>query len=218
MAPPTLPDLECDVSGLAEDDPLQAVWWHHLRVWLAWLRPGLPAPLRATAYSLALTLCDDAEISALNSEWRGLAGPTDVLAFAAQEAPVPLPLALTQPEPDQPEPERPETEPERPEADAERPEAEPERPDIWPLEGLPLELGDIVISLETARRQAEAEGHSLSRELLFLASHGLLHLLGWDHPDDTALEAMLAQQDALLGASAHLPDVAVDPCVRKPAG
>jgi probable rRNA maturation factor len=61
-----------------------------------------------------------------------------------------------------------------------------------------LELGDIVISLETAARQAEEEGHGLDRELLFLASHGLLHLLGWDHPDDASLAAMLARQEQLL--------------------
>jgi probable rRNA maturation factor len=65
----------------------------------------------------------------------------------------------------------------------------------------PLELGDIVISLETAARQAPEHGHPLERELLFLASHGLLHLLGWDHPDDDSLEAMLARQTALLEAS-----------------
>jgi probable rRNA maturation factor len=62
----------------------------------------------------------------------------------------------------------------------------------------PLELGDIVISLETAARQAQEEGHGLERELLFLASHGLLHLLGWDHPDDPSLAAMLARQERLL--------------------
>lgn len=61
-----------------------------------------------------------------------------------------------------------------------------------------LELGDIVISLETAARQAVEAGHSLERELTWLASHGLLHLLGWDHPDDATLEAMLARQDRLL--------------------
>ena len=65
----------------------------------------------------------------------------------------------------------------------------------------PLELGDIVISLETATRQAEEEGLSLEQELLFLASHGLLHLLGWDHPDEAALAAMLERQERLLAGA-----------------
>ncbi|MHB8482867.1 MAG: rRNA maturation RNase YbeY [Nitrospiria bacterium] len=42
-------------------------------------------------------------------------------------------------------------------------------------------LGDIVISLETAQRQAESLGHSLKREVGFLLVHGILHLSGWDH-------------------------------------
>lgn len=62
----------------------------------------------------------------------------------------------------------------------------------------PLELGDIVISLQTAERQAQEQGHGLEHELLFLASHGLLHLLGWDHPDEASLAAMLALQERLL--------------------
>lgn len=63
-----------------------------------------------------------------------------------------------------------------------------------------VELGDIVISLDTARRQAQEHQHSLQRELQWLTSHGLLHLLGWDHPDDTSLTAMLACQERLLNA------------------
>ena len=65
----------------------------------------------------------------------------------------------------------------------------------------PLELGDIVISLETAARQAPDHDHSLPEELLFLATHGLLHLLGWDHPDDTSLAAMLRKQEELLAGT-----------------
>jgi probable rRNA maturation factor len=69
---------------------------------------------------------------------------------------------------------------------------------------MPIELGDIVISIPTAERQAPEHGHSLQQELLFLASHGLLHLLGWDHPDEASLAAMLSRQDALVqGAAAH---------------
>ena len=67
--------------------------------------------------------------------------------------------------------------------------------------GEPLELGDIVISLETAARQAAAADTSLEAELLFLASHGLLHLLGWDHPDAESLAAMLCRQEALIAGA-----------------
>ena len=66
------------------------------------------------------------------------------------------------------------------------------------LESHPLELGDIVISTETAQRQAADHHHSFKQELAWLASHGLLHLLGWDHPNDQALENMLNQQRRLL--------------------
>ncbi|TVP65417.1 MAG: rRNA maturation RNase YbeY [Leptolyngbya sp. LCM1.Bin17] len=62
----------------------------------------------------------------------------------------------------------------------------------------PLYLGDIIISLDTAQRQAQAAGHSLRWEMVWLAAHGFLHLLGWDHPDDDSLAAMLHQQTALL--------------------
>jgi probable rRNA maturation factor len=58
--------------------------------------------------------------------------------------------------------------------------------------------GDIIISQTTAIRQAEERGHSLIYELAWLAAHGLLHLLGWDHPDDASLEEMLKHQDLML--------------------
>lgn len=61
-----------------------------------------------------------------------------------------------------------------------------------------LYLGDIVISVDTANRQAQEQGHLLSTELAWLVCHGLLHLLGWDHPDDESLERMLEQQVQLL--------------------
>ncbi len=70
--------------------------------------------------------------------------------------------------------------------------------------GEPIPLGDIIISIETAQRQAESQGHSLATELKWLASHGLLHLLGWDHPDDASLARMLNQQDQLIKASEHV--------------
>lgn len=61
-----------------------------------------------------------------------------------------------------------------------------------------LYLGDIVISLDTANEQAAQQEHSLGIELAWLASHGLLHLVGWDHPDDSSLSKMLQKQANLL--------------------
>jgi rRNA maturation RNase YbeY len=54
-------------------------------------------------------------------------------------------------------------------------------------------LGDIVISVETALRQAEDRGHSLSSEIRILLVHGLLHLLGYDHEtsEDDLVEVRL---------------------------
>lgn len=63
---------------------------------------------------------------------------------------------------------------------------------------IPVMLGDIIISVDTAKTQAQSQGHSLMTELAWLASHGFLHLLGWDHPDDESLNAMLDQQRFLL--------------------
>ncbi|MEG4235466.1 rRNA maturation RNase YbeY [Microcoleus sp. Pol11C3] len=64
----------------------------------------------------------------------------------------------------------------------------------------PLYLGDIVISIDTANRQAQQQGHPLKTELAWLAAHGFLHLLGWDHPDEESLTQMLDQQETLLRA------------------
>lgn len=66
--------------------------------------------------------------------------------------------------------------------------------------GVPLYLGDLIISVTTAHRQCQHHDHSLTQELAWLASHGLLHLLGWDHPDDDSLNRMLEQQQILLKA------------------
>jgi len=62
----------------------------------------------------------------------------------------------------------------------------------------PIYLGDIIISVETAARQALESQHSLAQELAWLSAHGLLHLLGWDHPDESSLVQMLNRQTRLL--------------------
>ena len=61
-----------------------------------------------------------------------------------------------------------------------------------------IELGDLFISLEMAFKQSLEFDHSLKREILFLASHGLLHLLGWEHNDDYELDNMLNFQEYLI--------------------
>ena len=167
-------------------DPLAGAepWHTRLSSWLEQLADELPPELQSPDYSLGLSLVGDAEIAALNADWRDKPGPTDVLAFAAQDddldgaPPMPLPPGLADDDDDE----------ENLDGEAE-----------------PLELGDIVISLDTAARQASEHGHSLERELLFLASHGLLHLLGWDHPDEASLAAMLAQQEQLLAVTTRDP-------------
>jgi probable rRNA maturation factor len=77
-----------------------------------------------------------------------------------------------------------------------------ETPD-W-LEGAAVELGDIIVSIDTAQRQAQSHDHSLGYELHWLISHGLLHLLGWDHPDEQRLSGMLALQERLLDSTGNV--------------
>ncbi|MDA0270952.1 MAG: rRNA maturation RNase YbeY [Chloroflexi bacterium] len=70
-------------------------------------------------------------------------------------------------------------------------------------EGTARYVGDIVISVETAARQAEAAGITLDQELAHIVLHGVLHLLGWDHetPEDAA--AMEAREERVLGPGIH---------------
>lgn len=64
--------------------------------------------------------------------------------------------------------------------------------------GEPLLLGDVVISLDTADRQAAEEGRSQAREVAWLVSHGVLHLLGFDHPTPAQRARMKAREDRIL--------------------
>jgi probable rRNA maturation factor len=63
-----------------------------------------------------------------------------------------------------------------------------------------LALGDVIVSLDTARCQAAELGHGLDQELCLLAAHGALHLLGWDHQTDAQAERMNALTRAALAA------------------
>ncbi|MGQ9009338.1 rRNA maturation RNase YbeY [Bacillus stercoris] len=65
---------------------------------------------------------------------------------------------------------------------------------------MPPVLGDIIISADRTREQAEEYNHSFKRELGFLAVHGFLHLLGYDHMTKEEEEEMFTKQKDLLDA------------------
>ena len=56
-------------------------------------------------------------------------------------------------------------------------------------------LGDMCISLERAQAQAEEYGHSVQRELSYLAVHSVLHLLGYDHMDEGPMKKQMRQRE-----------------------
>lgn len=126
------------------------------------IRSRVEGLLRAESCServeVSVLLTDDKGIAALNKQYRGVDGPTDVLSFAQMEG------------------------------DIEDPGG-----------GGPMVLGDIVISVETALRQARERGAGLGDEIDVLLAHGLLHLLGYDHADPEGERRMFARQESLLG-------------------
>jgi probable rRNA maturation factor len=63
-----------------------------------------------------------------------------------------------------------------------------------PDESIPMPLGDIVISIDTARSQARAYSHSIEEEIALLTTHGILHLLGYD--DETPQERTIMEKKA----------------------
>ncbi len=67
----------------------------------------------------------------------------------------------------------------------------------------PAHLGDVVISLDMARRQAAEYRQPLDAEMAHLLVHGILHLLGYDHEQAADEAAMRAREDAILGAAHH---------------
>ena len=111
-------------------------------------------------FEVSVLITNDEEIRGINSRFRGVDAPTDVLSFPMNSF----------------------TPPERgdaaPEYDRDQySEALDEKTGI-------LMLGDIVMSAERVIYQADLYGHSKERETAYLAVHSVLHLLGYDHTDD----------------------------------
>lgn len=70
--------------------------------------------------------------------------------------------------------------------------------DSEPDRSLPKELGDILICIEKVKEQAKEYGHSELREFSFLVTHGMLHILGYDHQTEEDEKKMFSLQDLVL--------------------
>ena len=82
----------------------------------------------------------------------------------------------------------------------------------------PRILGDVVISVPAAARQANARGHALARELTVLLIHGVLHLLGYDHErGDREARRMARRERALLRSLRPLPKLVERVAIRHPS-
>ena len=99
-----------------------------------------------------LVLTDNEEIERVNTEFREIHAPTDVLSFPMIPFETPADYAIVE-----------------------------EDQSYFDLDTDELLLGDIMISVDKVFAQAEEYGHSVTREFCFLVAHSMLHLLGYDH-------------------------------------
>ena len=121
---------------------------------------------------LSVLLVDVVAMTELHVKWMDEPGPTDVLAFPMDE--------LLDP------------------GRAARGGGAGSRPDDESSPGEPVLLGDVVLCPEVAERQAREAGHSAEAELHLLCTHGVLHLLGYDHGDPEEEREMFGIQRQLL--------------------
>ncbi len=122
---------------------------------------------------ISLSFVDNEEIRKINKEYRNIDKETDVLSFPLLEF----------------------------EEDNESDDNE------FSLEGLEeyinsetgdLMLGDIIISVDKAKEQAMEYGHSIEREIGFLISHSMFHLMGYDHMNEEEEKEMFEKQEKVL--------------------
>jgi probable rRNA maturation factor len=119
---------------------------------------------------LSVLLVDEAAMTELHVRWMGEAGPTDVLAFPMDELRMPQPGGH---------------------GDGHSP-AEPDAAEAL--------LGDVVICPQVAAAQAAEAEHEVQDEIDLLCTHGILHLLGYDHADPEEHATMFGLQDRLLAS------------------
>lgn len=120
--------------------------------------------------SVNVILTSNDQIAAINKEYRGIDRSTDVLSFPAVDY--------------------------KKEADFDG--IEETAIDYFDPDSGELILGDIIISVEKVKEQAEAYNHSLKRELAFLTAHSMLHLYGYDHMEESEREIMEKKQEEIL--------------------
>ena len=117
-----------------------------------------------------IILTDEIEICRLNRDYRQIDRPTDVLSFPMLEFEQPSDFS----------------------------HAEEDYADCFNPETGELMLGDIILSVDKIREQAESYGHSQTRELAFLVAHSMLHLCGYDHMEEGEREEMEERQREIL--------------------
>jgi len=120
---------------------------------------------------VSLLFVDEEAMAALNEQFLGKRGPTDVLSFPIEDEPV---------------------------TSGRTPDFGGSGPGVSAEAGAPTLLGDVVICPAVAARNAEEHEVPFDDELALLVVHGLLHLLGMDHEEDAAAQRMEALEQQLL--------------------
>lgn len=115
-------------------------------------------------------LTDNDGIREMNKEYRNIDKSTDVLSFPNISYEIPGDFSVIK----------------------------DEQPDCFDLDSGELVLGDIIISVDKVKEQAESYGHSQMREFAFLITHSLLHLCGYDHMGDEEAPIMEEKQNKVL--------------------
>ena len=115
-------------------------------------------------------LTDNTGIREFNKEYRNIDRETDVLSFPNLDFETPAVFEID----------------------------EDREADYFDPETGELILGDIIISVDRVKEQAESYGHSRKREFAFLVAHSMLHLCGYDHMEEAEAAVMEAKQEAVL--------------------